>query len=109
MEKRMGVRIEIPIPDELVATLDRKAREAGLNRAVFDCMIFFQGAARRRSPAGIRLSLAKRGLIELCASEDVFREVADVLSRPRVRAKFAVLRPEFVKDYSNATRHDHHC
>jgi hypothetical protein len=28
----MGVTIEIPIPDELVPTLDRKAREAGLNR-----------------------------------------------------------------------------
>jgi putative PIN family toxin of toxin-antitoxin system len=73
-------------------------------RAVFDCMVFLQGAARRRSPAGLCLSLAERGLIELCVSEDIFREVADVLSRPRVRAKFTVLRPEFVKDFIRILR-----
>ena len=34
-------------------------------RAVFDCMIFLQGAARRASPAGASLVLAELGVIEL--------------------------------------------
>jgi hypothetical protein len=35
MKQTMGVTIEIPIPDELVPTLDRKTREAGLNRGEY--------------------------------------------------------------------------
>jgi predicted nucleic acid-binding protein len=62
-------------------------------------MVFLQGAARRHSPAGLCLYLAGRGAIELCMSEDIRREIADVLSRPRVRAKFTVLTREFVEDF----------
>ena len=57
-------------------------------RAVFDCMIFLQGAARRESPAGACLLLVELEAIELCISEAIVAEVRDILTRPRVRQMF---------------------
>jgi putative PIN family toxin of toxin-antitoxin system len=68
-------------------------------RVVYDCMIFLQGAARRESPAGLCLLLAERGIVELCISREILSEVADVLTRTRIRTKFPALTEEVVADF----------
>ncbi len=68
-------------------------------RAVFDCMIFLQGAARRESPAGACLLLVELGAIELCISETIVSEIRDVLTRPRVRQKFPALTDELIEGF----------
>jgi putative PIN family toxin of toxin-antitoxin system len=60
-------------------------------RAVFDCMVFLQGAARRESPSGACLLLVELDAIELSVSQEIMAEVRDVLARPRVRKKFPAL------------------
>lgn len=65
-------------------------------RAVFDCMVFLQGAARRGSPSGACLILVELDAIELCVSQEIMAEVRDVLARPRVRQKFPALTDEIV-------------
>lgn len=73
-------------------------------RVVFDCMIFLQGAARRESPAGACLDLAEQGQIDLCISASILAEVVDVLSRPRIRAKFTALTDEVVAGFVEAVQ-----
>jgi len=68
-------------------------------RAVFDCMVFLQGAARKDSPAGICLRLVETGLVDLFLSDDVIDEVRNVLDRPRLRQRFPVLTDEFVDQF----------
>jgi putative PIN family toxin of toxin-antitoxin system len=68
-------------------------------RAVFDCMVFLQGAARKDSPAGICLRLVETGLVDLFLSDDVIDEIRNVLKRPRLRQKFPVLTDEFVDQF----------
>jgi predicted nucleic acid-binding protein len=65
-------------------------------RAVFDCMMFLQGAARRESPAGICLLLVELGAVELCISKETVDEIRNVLTRPRIRQKFSSLTDELV-------------
>jgi putative PIN family toxin of toxin-antitoxin system len=65
-------------------------------RAVFDCMIFLQGATRRESAAGACLLLVELDAIELCVSREIMAEVRDVLARPRVRQKFPGLTDQIV-------------
>ena len=73
-------------------------------RVVFDCLVFLQGAARRESPAGFCLDLAWQGHIELCVSQEILAEVADVLARPRVRERFPALDDGMVKAFLAAVR-----
>jgi len=65
-------------------------------RAVFDCMMFLQGAARRESPAGICLLLVELGAVELCISKEIVDEIRDVLTRPRIRQRFSSLTDQLV-------------
>ena len=67
-------------------------------------MIFLQGAARRESPAGACLELAEQSNIELCVSPEILAEVADVLHRPSVRAKFPALTGQVVAEFIDAVR-----
>ncbi len=60
-------------------------------RAVFDCMVFLQGAARRESPAGACLLLAELEAIELCLSEEILSEIRDVLSGELVQRFLAAI------------------
>ena len=64
--------------------------------AVFDCMVFLQGAARKQGPAGACLALAEVGAITLCLSQDVLQEVREVLLRPKIQRKFPSLTPDRV-------------
>jgi len=68
-------------------------------RAVFDCKVFLQGAARRESPAGACLLLVELEVIELCISEAVVSEIRDVLTRPRVRQRFPALTNELIDGF----------
>src|ERR1700745_4046273 len=68
-------------------------------RAVFDCMIFLQGAARRESPAGMCLLLVELGAVELCISKEITDEIRDVLTRPRMRQKFSTLTDQLVNRF----------
>lgn len=61
-------------------------------RAVYDCVVFLQGAGRRTSPARRCLELVDRGVVTLCLSPAVMAEVEDVLSRPLLLRKFPLLR-----------------
>jgi len=73
-------------------------------RAVFDCMIFLQGAARRESTAGMCLLLVELGAIELCISKEIVDEIRDVLTRPRVRQKFSSLTDRLVDGFLESIR-----
>jgi putative PIN family toxin of toxin-antitoxin system len=65
-------------------------------RAVFDCMVFLQGAARRENPSGACLLLVELDALELSVSQEIMAEVRDVLARPRVRQKFPALTDQIV-------------
>ena len=61
-------------------------------RAVYDCMILVQAAARpARTHATFQL--ARNHQVELCISPAILEEVSDVLTRPEVQAKFSELKP----------------
>src|SRR5262245_39562944 len=72
---------------------------AEVTRAVFDCMIFLQGAARHTSPARACLKLAEDGLIELCLSAAIHAEVKDVLTRPETQQRFPTLKAVDVEEF----------
>lgn len=61
---------------------------------VFDCMIFLQGLINERGAAVDCLETFESGAVELLVSEEVPREIADVLSRPKLQAKFSLLTTE---------------
>lgn len=68
-------------------------------RALFDCMIFLQGAARRESAAGACLALVELGAFELCVSREILAEVRDVLARPQIRHRFPALTDDVVQRF----------
>jgi putative PIN family toxin of toxin-antitoxin system len=67
-------------------------------------MVFLQAAARGPSIAAACLELAENGYIELCLSEDVLTEIADVLKRPEIRARFPSLTDTLVDEFIEAVR-----
>ena len=69
-------------------------------RAVYDCMIFLQAAARpERLHGTMRLLREKR--VTLVLSADVLAELRDVLTRTEIREKFPALTPEAVNIFLN--------
>lgn len=64
-------------------------------RVVFDSNIFFQALLSDQGPAGRCLSLVESGTVVLYINDAVLNEVADVVTRPKLRAKFD-LRPDRV-------------
>src|SRR5437899_12924821 len=71
-------------------------------RAVFDCMVFLQGTARRESLAGMCLLLVELGAVEVCILKEIIDEIRDVLMRPRVRQKFSSLTEDLVNQFLDA-------
>ncbi len=73
-----------------------------MTRAVFDCMVFLQAAARSTGPAAACLQAVRDGRLELVISPEIVAEVRDVLARPRTLRKFPTLTAEavdvFVRD-----------
>jgi putative PIN family toxin of toxin-antitoxin system len=68
-------------------------------RAVFDCMIFLQGAGRPGGPAGECLRLVDEQQVTLCISAEILAEIHDVLSRPEVRRRFPGLSADWVETF----------
>lgn len=68
-------------------------------RAVFDCMVFLQSAARPAGPSGVCFRLVEEQKITLCVSADILAEVRDVLARPKLQEKFPLLTPEWVAEF----------
>ncbi|MGI8467540.1 MAG: putative toxin-antitoxin system toxin component, PIN family [Pyrinomonadaceae bacterium] len=61
---------------------------------VFDCMIFLQGLIKERGTAVDCVEAFEKGAVELFVSEEILREIADVLSRPKLQARFSLLTKE---------------
>jgi putative PIN family toxin of toxin-antitoxin system len=57
-------------------------------KAVFDCVTFVQAAMSSRGPAARAFRLAETQAYELFVSQAVLDEVDEVLSRPKILAKF---------------------
>jgi putative PIN family toxin of toxin-antitoxin system len=76
-----------------------------VTRAVFDCVILLQAAARRTGPAAECLRAVRDGRLKLFLSPDILAEVRDVLGRPKSLRKFPALTPEavdvFLEDVAN--------
>jgi putative PIN family toxin of toxin-antitoxin system len=68
-------------------------------RAVFDCMVFLQAVTNKQGPAFACVSLVEQAKLELVVSPAILAEVGDVLSRPKVRAKFPHLTDERVEGF----------
>jgi putative PIN family toxin of toxin-antitoxin system len=63
-------------------------------RAVYDCVVFLQGAGRRTNAARRCLELVDAGIVDLCLSPDALSEINDVLHRPELLRRFPLLRSE---------------
>ena len=65
-------------------------------RAVFDCNVLLQAAARERSAAADCLRMVETGKTHHYLSESILLEIADVLNRPYIRKYFKSLTDEVV-------------
>jgi len=68
-------------------------------RAVFDCMVFLQGAGRPASPARACFRLVDEERVTLCLSTAILAEVRDVLTRPKTLRRFPLLSPEWAETF----------
>lgn len=67
--------------------------------AVFDCMIFLQAATNDRGPGFACLSLAEADVVTLYVTPVILAEVRDVLTRPKIQAKFPSLTPGLIDTF----------
>ena len=58
--------------------------------AVYDCMLYFRAAARPRLARPI-FDFVHSGQVALCLGPDVLAEIRDVLTRPKLIAKYPAL------------------
>jgi putative PIN family toxin of toxin-antitoxin system len=70
--------------------------------AVFDCMVFIQGAARPGSPARRCLDLVDNQNVTLFVSPTTLAEVNDVLTRPQVLRRLPTLDSDAARDLIRA-------
>ena len=68
-------------------------------RAVFDCMVFLQAVTNEQGPAFACVDLVEQEKLQLIVSPAIMAELRDVLSRPKVRAKFPHLTDERVEGF----------
>ena len=61
---------------------------------VFDCMIYLQGLIKEKGPAVECLELFERGAVKLLVSHEILEEIADVLTRPKLKAGYSLLTRE---------------
>jgi putative PIN family toxin of toxin-antitoxin system len=74
-------------------------QEAVTPRAVFDCMVFLQGAGRPAGPARACFHLVEEGRVTLLVSPEILAEIRDVLTRPKILRKFPLLWAEWVEAF----------
>src|SRR5689334_6014511 len=65
--------------------------------AVFDCNVLLQAVVNEGGPAFACIGLVDGGHVTLFLSPETVAEAADVLTRPKLRAKFHTLTPERVQ------------
>jgi len=63
--------------------------------AVYDCMLFFRAAARPRLARPL-FDFVHSGQVTLCLGPDVLAEIRDVLTRPKLVAKYPALTKQAV-------------
>ena len=63
--------------------------------AVYDCMLFFRAASRPHRVQPL-FELVDQGRVTICLSADVSAEIRDVLTRPKLLAKYPALTTEAV-------------
>ena len=81
----------------------------GQPRAVFDCMVFFQAAARPTGPAArLFIDFVEGGRLTLYVSDAIIEEVREVLGRPRIRAKNPALTDDSVAEFCSRVQHVAH-
>lgn len=68
-------------------------------RAVYDCMVFVQGALRETGPAHECLRLAEEGVVTLLVCRATLDELREVLSRPALREKSEHLSDDVVAGF----------
>jgi putative PIN family toxin of toxin-antitoxin system len=68
-------------------------------KVVFDCNVFLQAVVNPNGPAGQCKQLVDTGAVELFVSEEVLAEVAEVLSRPRIRKLAPALTIEIIEAF----------
>ena len=68
-------------------------------RAVFDCMVYLQGAGSPNGPSAACLELASTGRLTLVVSDAILAEVRNVLSRPKTRKRFSGLTDESLVEF----------
>lgn len=73
-------------------------------RVVLDCMTFLQAASRPDGPAAACMRLLDQHIFELFVSDDILREITDVLSRPKLRQKNPRLTDERVQEFIEHVR-----
>ena len=61
---------------------------------VFDCMIYLQGLIKESGPAVKCFELFERGMVTLVVSDEILEEIADVLTRPELQARYSRLTRE---------------
>lgn len=66
------------------------------DRAVFDCMVSLQAVTNENGPAFACFRLVDDGRVTLCVSAETLAEARDVLTRPKLQAKFPRLTSERV-------------
>ena len=92
--------VDTLIDDEVKAVrAARRARQAAViatepPKAVIDAVIYLQAALNPAGPAFAVLELVDAGRIVLVASDETLEEVAEVLSRPKLEAKYPNLSDE---------------
>lgn len=61
---------------------------------VYDCMVFLQGLISESGVAVNCFELFENGIVELFVSEEVLEEIKDVITRPKLQAKYPRLTNE---------------
>jgi putative PIN family toxin of toxin-antitoxin system len=75
-------------------------------RAVYDCMVYLQGAARPAGPAASCIKAIEDGRVDLFLSPAILSEIRDVLTRPKLQLKFPILTESFVDEFLTALLRD---
>jgi putative PIN family toxin of toxin-antitoxin system len=68
-------------------------------RAVFDCNTFLQAAINEKSLAGNCFRLVEKSLVELFVSQEVLKEIEEVINRPHIRKRFETLTDERIENF----------
>lgn len=61
---------------------------------VYDCMLFLQGLISESGSAVSCFELFENGIVELFVSEEVLAEIQDVITRPKLQARYSRLTNE---------------